>query len=144
MLQVLLIGFVSLLPTIFFQKAPSSSDLVPSRYTFVLAFLVLSQEDILQKLLWSSHFLYYCLWIEVNLYRLRILFSWVVQNSFLWPFVWFLKKPLSSWQLKVLKLFFNFVSFAIPFLSTSVFCVHYIIFIVSRTMLSSYVILRAE
>ena len=144
MLRVLLIKFVSLLPTIFFQKAPFSFDLVPSRYTFVLSFLGLSLEDILRIPLWSSHFLYYYLWIEVNPDRLGNLFSWVVQNSFLWPFVWFLKKPPSSWQLKVLKLSFNFVSFAIPFLSTSVFCVHYIIFIAFRTMLSSYVILRAE
>ena len=40
MLRVLLIKFVSLLPTIFFQKAPFSFDLVPSRYTFVLSFLI--------------------------------------------------------------------------------------------------------
>ena len=48
MLRVLLIKFVSLLPTIFFQKAPFSFDLVPSRYTFVLSFLGLSLEDILR------------------------------------------------------------------------------------------------
>jgi hypothetical protein len=144
MLRVLLIKFVSLLPPIFFRKATSSSDLAPSRYTFALVFRGLSPKDIPRKLIWNSHFLYYYAWIQVNLIRLRILFSWVVKNSFLWLFVWFLKKPPSSWQLKVLKLFFNFVCVAIPFLSPSVFYVHYTIFIAFHTMLSSYVILRAE
>jgi len=51
MLRVLLIKFVSLLLPIFFRKAPFSSDLTLSHYTFAWVFLGPSPKDIPRKLL---------------------------------------------------------------------------------------------